>query len=183
MLIGLHGFPGAGKDTVAEILAEYGYQRIAFADKLREALEGLNPVVVIEGGRGVRLRPLVRAHGWDTLKRRVPEVRELLQRLGTEAGRDIHGENVWANLAMAKVQSPEDNYVFTDARFPNEFAAIRARGGVMVNVVRDGVGAVNDHVSERALPCDYMLRNDGKHLEPLRAHVSHLVWWLDQRKA
>src|SRR4051812_26641864 len=73
MLIGLHGFPGSGKDTVAELLGGYGYERIAFADKLREALLGLNPVVLVEGGRGIRLAPLVRAHGWDRIKRSVPE--------------------------------------------------------------------------------------------------------------
>ena len=181
MLIGLHGFPGAGKDTVARLLADAGYSRIAFADKLREALLGLNPVVIVEGGRGVRLAPLVKAHGWDVLKRRVPEVRELLQRLGTEAGRNIHGEDVWVRLALWHVL-PEDNVVITDCRFPHEFAAIRARGGVMVNVVRPDCGPVNDHVSERALPCDYTIHTDGKHIEPLQAAVSHLLWWLDHRE-
>lgn len=181
MLIGLHGFSGAGKDTVAKILAESGYTRIAFADKLREALLGLNPVVMVEGGRGVRLAPLIRSHGWDTVKRRVPEVRELLQRLGTEAGRNIHGNDVWVRLALSPVL-PDDNCVITDVRFPNEAAAIRARGGVMVNVVRPGCGAVNDHVSEQPLPCDYTLHNDGKHLEPLQAGVSHLLWWINHRE-
>lgn len=181
MLIGLHGYAGAGKDTVAKLLGDYGYERIAFADKLREALIGLNPVVVVEGGRGIRLAPLVRAHGWDKLKRSVPEVRGLLQRLGTEAGRNIHGEDVWVRLALCSVL-PADNRVITDVRFPNEAAAIRTRGGVMVNVLRPGCGPVNDHASETPLPCDYTIHNDGKHIEPLRDAVAHLAWWVDHRE-
>lgn len=181
MLIGLHGFPGAGKDSVAKLLADYGYARIAFADKMREALLGLNPVVIVEGGRGIRLAPLVRAHGWDKLKRSVPEVRGLLQRIGTEAGRNIHGEDVWVRLALSSVW-PADKVVVSDVRYPNEAAAIHGRGGVVVNVVRPGCGPVNDHASERVLPCDYTLHNDGKHIEPLRDSVSHLAWWVEHRE-
>ncbi|MFE2102926.1 hypothetical protein ACFW9W_39100, partial [Streptomyces sp. NPDC059468] len=44
--IGLHGFAGSGKDAVAKILADYGYERVAFGDKVREALYVLNPVII-----------------------------------------------------------------------------------------------------------------------------------------
>ena len=43
MLIGIGGAAGAGKDTVGSILDGYGYQRFAFADRLRwEVLESLS---------------------------------------------------------------------------------------------------------------------------------------------
>ena len=46
-LIGLSGMKRSGKDSTAEILQRnYGFSRLAFADKLREALLALNPSVV-----------------------------------------------------------------------------------------------------------------------------------------
>lgn len=182
MLIGLHGYPGAGKDAVAHILFPYGYSRVAFADKLRESMLALNPVVLIEGGRGHRLRAVVEGMGWDTAKRRIPEVRELLQRFGTEVGRELLGTDVWVDLALRDV-SPQSDVVLTDVRFPNEFAAIRARGGFVAEVRRPGHGAVNDHASETRHQCDYLLDNDSD-LRGLRQKVEHMLWWArDNRKA
>jgi hypothetical protein len=181
MLIGLHGYPGVGKDAIANILSAHGYRRLAFADKLRESLLALNPVVLIEGGRGHRLRPVVEAMGWDTAKRRIPEVRELLQRFGTEVGRELLGTDVWVDLAFR--DAPPSATVITDVRFPNELAAVRSRGGVVVEVRRPGHGAVNDHASETRHACDYTLDNDGD-IDALREKVEHLLWWArDNRKA
>src|SRR5581483_2011292 len=94
-LLGLMGYAQAGKDTVAKLLVEeFGFTRIAFADALREALYALNPLIPFEGDH-VRLRWLIDASGWEEAKVRHPEVRELLQRLGTESGRNVLGADVW----------------------------------------------------------------------------------------
>ena len=46
MIIGLTGYARSGKDTVAKILVDnYGYKRIAFADKIRELLVEINPIL------------------------------------------------------------------------------------------------------------------------------------------
>jgi dephospho-CoA kinase len=46
MIIGLSGYSRSGKDEVAKILVEdYGFTRIAFADKIRELLYEMNPIV------------------------------------------------------------------------------------------------------------------------------------------
>ena len=46
MIIGLTGYAQSGKDTLANILVEnYGYTRVAFADKIREFLYEVNPMV------------------------------------------------------------------------------------------------------------------------------------------
>ena len=48
MIIGLSGYAQSGKDTVAKVLIEeYGFTRIAFADKIREFLYDLNPQVKV----------------------------------------------------------------------------------------------------------------------------------------
>ncbi|MBT6872238.1 MAG: hypothetical protein HOA26_03225, partial [Actinobacteria bacterium] len=82
LLLGLNGPPGCGKDTAANYLvAEHNFTKVAFADPIRVAAFGLDPFV----GPGVRLSEIVAAYGWDQAKRSWPEVRRILQALGTEA--------------------------------------------------------------------------------------------------
>jgi hypothetical protein len=144
-LIGLSGYAGAGKDEVARILKPYGWQRASFADPLRTALYALNPRI-----HGTPLQFLVDVLGWDTAKRETPEIRRLLQRLGTEVGRNLFGQDFWVDQAMRSLEEG-GRYVFTDCRFPNEADAIRARGGRVFRVWRPDVTAVNAHPSETAL--------------------------------
>jgi hypothetical protein len=152
-LIGLSGYAGAGKDEVARILRPYGWQRASFADPLRAALYALDPSV--EDVRdnifdGVSLQEIVDEYGWDKVKRDFPEVRQLLQRMGTEVGRNLFGQDFWVDQAMHSLEEG-GKYVFTDCRFPNEADAIRARGGRVFRVWRPDVTAVNGHPSETAL--------------------------------
>lgn len=151
MLIGLTGYAQSGKDTVAEYLVEnYGYRRVAFADPLREALYRLDPKVTIADMVGVSLKVAVDGLGWENVKVDSAEVRGMLQRMGTEVGREMFGQNFWVNLAMNGV-SKFDKVVFTDVRFPNEYKSIKEREGIVWRVERLGVGAVNGHASETAM--------------------------------
>ena len=78
-------------------------------------------------------------------------VRELLQKLGTEAMRDGLHTNVWVNALFADYKSygetkcytnttPKDNeypnWIITDMRFPNEMEAVKERKGIIIRVVR-----------------------------------------------
>lgn len=169
-LIGLTGYAQAGKDTAAAALIADGWARVAFADALKQFALALNPIVPIRLPDGapayVPLRGLIDEHGWDVAKVRYLEVRSLLQRLGTEAGRVVLGQDVWVSAAMARVGArlaDAPGVIVTDCRFPNEAAAIRAAGGVLIRVTRPGVGQVNGHVSESVLDDDrgdYELVND-----------------------
>jgi hypothetical protein len=175
--IGLHGFPGTGKDAVAKILADYGYTRVAFADKLREALYVLNPVVLFgTDGQDIRVKDIVDTIGWDEAKRAYPEIRRMLQVIGTEVGREMIDQNVWVDAAF-KGLDKDKKYVFTDLRFENEHHAIDSRLGMLVKIERPGVGAVNDHKSEKPLPdkwFDVRLINDGT-LEDLHTKVRDIL--------
>jgi hypothetical protein len=157
MLIGLAGYARSGKDTIGKILVERGFQRVAFADKLREFALAIDPI--IWDRPRFRLSDVVEVEGWEGAKEN-PEVRSLLQRLGTEAGRNILGEDVWVNAAL---DIPPGDYVITDVRFPNELEAIRSRGGQVWLVSRPGYGPINGHPSETALSgCrfDHVICND-----------------------
>lgn len=164
-LIGLSGYARTGKDTIASILVEdYGFVRVAFADLVRDSLVALNPDVRNQDGEHFPLAEMVRWYGWEKLKLYAPDVRGLLQRMGTEVGRNILGENVWVD-ATFKSLYPDERYVISDVRFENEAKAVTRNRGVLARVSRMGFGPANDHSSEVALdrwPFDVQIRNNGE---------------------
>lgn len=132
-LIGLGGLPGAGKDVVADYLVDrYGYVKIGMSDALANALYTLNPLVPdtrILPGRTrpapvqyVRYRDYVDGVGYVRAKEN-PEVRRLLQVLGTDVGRDLISKNVWVDMTARAIDdyiASGKNVVVTGIRFENE---------------------------------------------------------------
>ncbi|AFO10928.1 deoxynucleoside monophosphate kinase [Streptomyces phage R4] len=169
LIVGLSGYSRSGKNSAAEALVQYGWKQAAFADKLREFLLAVDPVIPGPYGAGLlRLSVLIKDVGWEYAKDHYPEVRALLQRTGTEAGRKLLGSDVWVNALLAEF-SDVPALVVTDVRFPNEAQAVADRGGVLIRVRRPGVGPAKDrvgrvHESEVALDgwaFDHTLINDG----------------------
>jgi len=151
MIIGLTGYAQSGKDTVAKVLVDnYGYTRIAFADKIREFLYEMDPGIGVKGPDGnwhtVSLQNIVDVVGWDEAKQNV-EVRGLLQNTGVGA-RKLFGEGFWVNQALGSIAVGYPNIVVTDVRFINEANTLKANGGQIWRIERLGVGAVNSHISE-----------------------------------
>lgn len=172
-IIGFTGYARSGKDTAAAFLVDRGFKRLAFADALKESLYRLNPVI---STHGFRVQDVVDRLGWDQVKVDYPEVRSLLQRFGTEVGRDLYGEQFWVDRVVSQIV-PGQDYVITDVRFHNEVQAIRNLGGVVVRISRAGVQAVNSHVSDSGvdgLIVDSVIVNDGS-LSDLREAVLDLV--------
>lgn len=194
MLIAISGYARAGKDTVADRLCDvHGWERLAFADLLRECAKALNPIVgqvlvelpmlgtdkveYLETDGLVTYQESLERYGYDKSKELYPEFRGILQRLGTDVGRRLLDDNIWVDATLAKCEEGK-NYVFTDARFPNEATAISGRGGRVVRVERPGVGPANDHPSETSLddwPFDAVYQNDGT--------IDDLNAWVDEHLA
>lgn len=152
MILGLSGYAQVGKDTLgAALVKNYGFTRFAFADALKEVVYRLDPWVpdVREESDGSeRLSSLVDRVGWEKAKTNL-EVRRLLQKMGTEAGREVLGQNIWVDTVLNQIG--DRDAVITDCRFPNEAQAVKDRGGFVVRVTRPGVEAVNAHPSETSL--------------------------------
>jgi len=170
MIIGLTGYAQSGKDSVANILVEnYGYQRVAFADPIRDLLYATNPMLK----EGYRIKGLVDVYGWDRVKVDYPEARRLLQELGVGA-RKVFGDMFWVQQGLRKVHF-EGNYVITDVRYPNEAKAIRKYDNAQIwRVKRSGVDAVNSHESESAMDgekVDQIFVNNGT-LEDLKVLIN-----------
>lgn len=162
--------------------------RVSFADAVRDLAEAINPSVWV--GHGVSPDDLPQqpySHsplvsyldnwGWSAAKTN-PEVRKLLQRIGTGA-RSVLGDYVWVGAAAHKMRAALDggkSVVFTDVRFPNEVSLVRGYGGHIVRITRPGVGPVNGHISETAIDDiepDHVIVNDSTE-EELQAK---LVWY------
>jgi hypothetical protein len=161
-IVALSGYARAGKDEAASVLvSDFGFKQVAFADKLREMLYQLNPVVGIgsiycQGDfdkthtwNNIYVQDIINKYGWGGYKETHfgPEVRRLLQRLGTEAGRLTLWDSIWIDAALAGLED-DAKVVVSDARFFNEFDAVRERGGEIWRIDREGVGPANDHPSE-----------------------------------
>lgn len=171
MIVGLSGYARSGKDTVASLLPHH--TRRAFADPMRDALYTLNPIIF---DHHERVSDLVDRFGWDKAKVMFPELRRLLQVLGTEVGRQMIDEDVWVTMATRDL-SPSDDIVFADVRFPNEAKAIKALGGTVWRINRPGNEPINAHSSETAMDdwaFDAILDNSGT-LEDLLAQVETAI--------
>lgn len=167
--VALMGRAGAGKDTVAALLAEEkGHVRVAFADPLKEMALAIDPLIYSVGSTPsiYRLSYLVDELGWEEAKRDYPEVRRFLQRLGAEGVRDVIGPDTWLNLAERKIQrnlASGKPVALTDVRFPNEVAMARRMGFRLLWISRPGVED-GEHASESAIgpdDADVVVVNDG----------------------
>lgn len=181
MIIGLAGYAQSGKDEVARTLVEeYGFTRVAFADKIRELAYELNPIVEGYEDTDSSIKPIylqewVDEKGWDRAKVKEPEIRRILQRLGI-AGRKVFGDNHWIVEAY-KGMDLDTNYVIPDVRFKNEMEWVQAFNGNVWRIIRPGVGPVNGHISETELDSyevDTKILNIGT-LNDLRSIVRNLM--------
>ena len=154
MLIGLSGKKRSGKDTVGSRLVEHhGFTRLAFADAMRTAALGVDPIIghtLAEGDVYVarRLSEVVTVSGWEAAKTN-PEVRRTLQRLGA-AVRAID-PGFWVRLTMTAAAAVPGPVVITDVRMPDEAAAIEGAGGLMVRLERPTLTDVDLDITETAL--------------------------------
>lgn len=180
--IGLIGHAQVGKDSVAARLRDrYGYQRIAFADRLKEAALRLDPIIPTTYGVHVRLSRLVAEVGWDYAKTTYPEVRRVLQYIG-QTVRELDPD-FWIRAALpgmdafAALNLP---VVVTDVRYANEANYLRGSGFYMIRVTRPDGGATGEaayHPSETELddvPADLTIANSGT-LDDLNRIVDSLL--------
>lgn len=175
-IIGIGYKKRSGKDAIAEHLGTYGYHRVAFADKLKAVAK-----VMFNW---------TDAHFEEPLKERVDPFwgfspRKGLQLLGTEAGRQVFGNDIWVkhvNRHIAEVNEEYGrrlNWVIPDVRFPDEIKAVKGWGGVVWKVNRPQIMLGYDgHESETALDdyrdWDEVIVNDGT-LADLYGRVDDLI--------
>jgi hypothetical protein len=174
MIIGLYSpAPQSGKTTVANMLQEHGFGRVPFAAPLkRMACEFLENLGYPEG----EAARLVFFDKHEMIPELGVTVRHIQQTLGTEWGRDCIHPDVWIRCWQAQAERYA-KVVADDARFPNELAAIRRKGGVVWQIVRPGATTDGSHRSDGGLEgaeFDAVIQNDGS-LSDLQSKVLALL--------
>jgi hypothetical protein len=166
-LVGITGYATSGKDTFAKSLAlRGGFKVMGMSDALLDMARVLNPLLQYDDGQLFELNRVLAAVGYTEAKK-IPSVREYLQRLGTEAVREILGNDSWTRAAERKfvgLLAEGTNVAVTGIRFPNEAQMIKAYGGTIVKILRNGTEPSNGHSSDTeldTLPVDMVVFNNG----------------------
>jgi hypothetical protein len=204
MIIGVVGFIGTGKGTVADILVQkHNFTKLSFADTVKDATAAIFgwPRHLLEGETAEsRAWREEKDEWWSEKTGKHITPRNMLQLMGTEVGRDMIDPNIWVYSLERRLEL-YPNVVIADVRFPNEIKFIQSKGGFVVRVKRgpdpewydtaqsDNVNRFDPPVSQMSIYypsvhysewawigsiMDYHLVNEGA-LSMLEADVTHML--------
>jgi len=183
MIIGICGFIGSGKDTVADYLTNFHeFRRESFANSLKDAVAQVFgwDRTMLEGRTKQAREWREQVDPWWSDRLKLPELtpRWVLQHWGTEVCRHGFHDDIWIASLENKLRHSEDDVVISDCRFPNEIAAIRRANGLVVRVIRgpepewyDSALAFNHGENKNMLWSTSKSR-----LEKLKIHASETAW-------
>ena len=141
MIIGICGFIGSGKDTVADYLVNFHeFRRESFASTLKDAVSAVFgwDRTMLEGRTKEAREWREQVDPWWAERLSMPTLtpRWVLQYWGTEVCRKAFHDDIWIASLENKLRNSRDNVVISDCRFPNEISSIRNAGGNIVWVQR-----------------------------------------------
>ena len=183
-LIGIGGWPEAGKDALADFLEKnHGYRRTFTSEDLAKALYRANPWIVVDkpyigpmgiyegrtwvipAGSLMKYQKIVDAIGYNRAKEQ-NEVRDWLKVLGNDIGREMLSETIWVDKLQDRIAGWLDEghpVVVTGIRYQNDLTLIDAYEGLTVWIDRPGVEG-SSHRSDTELTrddFDVAIMNDG----------------------
>lgn len=171
-LIGFCGYGGSGKDSCGAVFVEkLKFQRASFANALREVASILDTYLF---SVDKTYNQVLLETGYEKAKSDIPGFREHLIRIG-EGARTHFYPNIW--IDCVKLDPPDQPFVVTDVRYPNEAEKIQSLGGIIVYVDRPGIGPASTVEAESIaqIEADYTLINDGT-LDQLLEKVETLLF-------
>ena len=183
MIIGICGFIGSGKDTIADYLTNFhGFRRESFANSLKDAVAQVFgwDRVMLEGRTKEAREWRERVDPWWAERLDMPNLtpRWILQYWGTEVCRKGFHDDIWIASLEHKLLNSRDNIVISDCRFPNEIKSIKQAGGMVIRVVRGPEPEwYNAAVSVNRGPdgnTNWAISKDK--LEKLKIHASETAW-------
>jgi hypothetical protein len=194
-IIGITGFKGAGKDTLANILDgskgdagllqkifSQGISRLTFAEPIYAMMEalltsmGLDPKTTRENKE--EIIPVLGVSR-----------RTLLQTLGTEWGRKVIRAKIWIDIFESRSsRARHDIVMVTDLRFDNEGEHVHERQGIILRITQPGQVREDGHESEVGMSdhlIDIDIISDGsvQDLEKRVERIWELIWMFYRSKS
>jgi hypothetical protein len=203
MIIGLSGFQGSGKDTIAEhLIKEYGFIRLTFASAVKDIIS------IMFGWPRIKLEGLTKEdrawreevdYWWSkTLKMPNLTPRYVMQYIATDVFRNHFHPDIWVKIVENEINkilavSINKNIIISDCRFENEINMILRLGGKIIQVFRDPpywvykyrdgeypIAINNIHRSEiEWIRCykDFEIDNDGN-IEELYEKINNIIKYI-----
>ena len=182
MIIGICGFIGSGKDTIADYLVNsHGFRRESFANTLKDAVSAVFgwDRTLLEGRTKQAREWREQVDPWWAERLGMPDLtpRWILQYWGTEVCRKSFHDDIWIASLENKLRNSKDNVVISDCRFPNEIKAIKSAGGIVIRVKRGAEpewyqDAINANEGKGNM--SWMLSTE--RLKKLGIHASETSW-------
>lgn len=181
MIIGICGFIGSGKDTIADYLVNnHGFRRESFAGTLKDAVAavfGWDRTMLEGRTKEARQWREQQDDWWTNRLGRVITPRWVLQYWGTEVCRAGFHDDIWIASLEHKLLKSHDDVVISDCRFPNEIKAIKNAGGKVIRVMRGPEpdwyqDAINSN--EGAGNMSWLISTE--RLKKLKIHPSETSW-------
>ena len=177
MIIGICGFIGSGKDTVADYLVNFHeFRRESFASTLKDAVSAVFgwDRTLLEGRTKEAREWREQVDPWWAERLGMPTLtpRWVLQYWGTEVCRKGFHDDIWIASLENKLRNSKDNVVISDCRFPNEIASIKNAGGKIIWVQR----GIMPHWYDIALQANRGVESAKRFLEKEGIHASETSW-------
>ena len=183
MIIGICGFIGSGKDTIADYLVNiHQFKRESFANTLKDAVAQVFgwDRDMLEGRTRQSREWRERVDPWWAKRLNMPDLtpRWVLQYWGTEVCRRAFHDDIWIAALENKLRSSNDDIVISDCRFPNEIKSIKAAGGIVIRVVRGAEPEWYDAAvsANRGPNGNVSWALSRAKLERLKVHASESAW-------
>jgi hypothetical protein len=177
MIIGICGFIGSGKDTIADYLVNnHGFRRESFANTLKDAVGSVFgwDRTMLEGRTKEARAWREQVDLWWAERLGMPNLtpRLMLQIWGTEVCRKGFHDDIWIASLENKLRNSKDDVVISDCRFPNEIQAIKNAGGIITCVER----GLRPHWYDIAIQANRGSESATRWLNEQKIHASETSW-------
>jgi hypothetical protein len=180
IIVGLVGFIGSGKDTVAKLLQdEHGYERHSFAASVKDSLSVIFgwDRTLLEGLTPESRQWRERDDPWWAHKLGIKNFtpRYAMQHFATNICRNHFHKDLWVASLERKITKSSSNLVISDCRFANEIAMLKQHGARIIWVNRDPLPTWYAELCAALFyPPDSAQRNNEIHR--LGIHHSEVEW-------